>query len=119
VNPPDYKRGALGGFLKNKVVVAQAHAAFVRRMGHRNHPSNEPLIAKTFLGPPINLMVTLKASEWSGMLYQVKAVFSEAVHVPLSQLPMRGTQGQRHRHRSIVAGVPFNEDGKTAGEFIR
>jgi serine/threonine protein kinase len=81
-NPPDYKLGALGGFLKDKIVLARLRAELVQRTGRRHLPSNnEPLIAKTFVGSPVNLLVEFGASEWPSIIDAVKRVFSESVKI--------------------------------------
>lgn len=81
-NPPDYKHGALGAFLKDKLVLARSHAELVQRTGRRHIRSNsEPLIAKTFVGPPVNLLVEFGASEWPSIIDTVKRAFSESVKV--------------------------------------
>jgi hypothetical protein len=69
VHEPAYTKWSMGGFLKSE------------RMGSRHLPSYEPLIAQTFVGPPLNLVVMLKASEWPGKLDDVKELFSEAVKI--------------------------------------
>lgn len=81
VHEPAYTKWSMGGFLKSERAVAASRAEFVGRMGSRHLPSYEPLIAQTFVGPPINLVVMLKASEWPGKLEDVKELFSEAVKI--------------------------------------
>jgi serine/threonine protein kinase len=81
--PEPYGSWFSGGFLKSKTALIKAHADLARRMGNRNRPfpANEPIIAKTFVGEPINLLVKFKASEWPSVLDKVKELFSEAVKI--------------------------------------
>jgi serine/threonine protein kinase len=95
-NPPDYKRGALGGFLKDKVVLARSRAELLQRTGRRHIGlDTETLIARTFVGPPVNLMVEFGASEWPNIIDAVKRVFSESVKIALefSASDIRATGG--------------------------
>ena len=83
---PTSGKQSMGGFLKSKTVLVKAHADLARRMGNRNRPfpANEPIIAKTFVGEPINLLVKFKASEWPSVLERVKELFSEAVKIEVT-----------------------------------
>jgi hypothetical protein len=81
LRPPDYRNGDLGGFLKSATAMARAHAEAARRMGSRHIGSGEPLIAKTFIGSPINLLVEFKASEWPEKLDDMRQLFSESVRM--------------------------------------
>jgi serine/threonine protein kinase len=83
LRPPDYKNVSMGGFLQDKAVLARSHAEFVARTGRRNIASSDPLVAQTFVGHPVNLMVAFGASEWPSNLDAVKVLFSEAVKVAL------------------------------------
>lgn len=78
---PDYRKWFLGGFLKSADAMARSQAEFAQRMGRRMMVTNEPLIAKTFLGPTINLLVEFKASEWPAKLDEMKALFSESIKI--------------------------------------
>ncbi len=74
---PDYTRWSLGGFLKSKA----AQADLARRTGKANYLGQEPLIAATYIGPPINLLVKFEGSEWPGVLEKVRELFSESVKI--------------------------------------
>lgn len=81
LHEPEYTKWLLGGFLKSKAALDTAQADFARRTGGRNVSGHEPLIAATFVGSPINLLVKFKASEWPGILDQVRELFSESVRI--------------------------------------
>jgi hypothetical protein len=83
LGPPDHTNSFMGGFLKDRVVLARAHAELASRMGHRQAPFADPLVARTFVGHPVNLMTAFRASEWPSNLEGVRDLFSEAVKVAL------------------------------------
>ena len=63
------------------------------RMGRWNARRPKSLIARTFIGSPITLLVNFKASEWPGKLDAVKEMLSESVKivVDFSNTPNRST----------------------------
>jgi serine/threonine protein kinase len=82
--PPDYKIGTIGGFLRDKVILARSRAELVQRTGRRYQSlSSEPPIAHTFVGPPVNLLVEFGASEWSKVEDAANRVFSDSVKTAL------------------------------------
>ena len=90
---PEYAKWFLGGFLQSESALAKSDAEFAMRMGRRYARSPSSLIAKTFIGSPITLMVNFMASEWPGRLDAVKEMFSESVKivVDFSNTPNRST----------------------------
>jgi hypothetical protein len=83
-NPPDYKNGMLCGFLKDQVILARSRAELAQRTGRRYQSlSTEPLIAKTFVGPPVNLLIEFGASEWSKVEDAGNRLFSDSVKMAL------------------------------------
>ena len=74
------------GFIKSKSAFDRSRQEFMQRMqqtGRRHTFSEEPLIAKKFVGAPLNLIVEFKASEWPAVVERVQSVFSETIGVVL------------------------------------
>jgi serine/threonine protein kinase len=91
---PEYTKWFLGGFLQSESALAKSDADFAMRMGRRYVRSPRSLIARTFIGSPITLLVNFRASEWPGKLDAVKEMFSESVKivVDFSNTPNRSTE---------------------------
>ena len=77
-------QSGMQGFIKSKTVVDRSRQEFMQRMqqtGRRQVLSNEPLIAKTFIGAPVNLITEFKASEWPAAVEKIQSMFSETIGV--------------------------------------
>jgi serine/threonine protein kinase len=79
--PPEHPGPPMHGFLKDRTVLQQLHRENAARTGRHALFTQEPLIAKTFAGEPINLLHRFTASEWPGIIEPVRQMLSKAFDV--------------------------------------
>lgn len=79
--PQEHPGPAMGGFLKDPTVLQRLHREQAVRTGRQLSFNQEPLIAKTFAGEPINLLIRFSASEWPGIIELVRQMLSKAFDV--------------------------------------
>jgi len=71
------------GYLRSEAVLRGDAPGLARPKGYVYRRGSEPLVARTFVCTPTNLAVKFNASEWPGVLDEVKAMYSEAVKVAI------------------------------------
>ena len=81
LRPPEHRGRPMHGFLKDRMVLQRVHNENAARMGRRALLNQEPLIAATFAGEPINLLQRFTASEWPGITESVRHMLSKAFDV--------------------------------------
>ena len=69
------------GFVKDRTVLQQLHKEHAARMGRYAAFNQEPLIAASFAGEPINLLHRFTASEWPGAVESIRDMLSKAFDV--------------------------------------
>jgi serine/threonine protein kinase len=69
------------GFVKDRMVLQQFQRENAARMGRNAVLNQEPYIAATFVGEPINLLHRFAASEWPGAVEPVRNMLSKAFDV--------------------------------------
>lgn len=83
---PEYKKWHMGGYLRDSEVMKAAATAAATRQGHGRfyvQQSSQPLIAKSYMGKPMNIMLEFKASEWPAVADQLKTIFSKSVKLAI------------------------------------
>lgn len=79
--PPEHPGSLMQGFLKDRAELQRLHKENTARTGRQAVFTLDPLIAKTFVGEPINLLYRFTASEWPGVIEPIRQMLSKAFDV--------------------------------------
>jgi serine/threonine protein kinase len=74
----------LGGFLQDIAVIETSHRELAQRTAQRYIQESHPIIARTFVGVPVNLMLEFRASEWPGITQVVRDLVSKSLELAIN-----------------------------------